>query len=481
MSEHSLPDDISRWPNNPWVLLGVSPGVSQRELRRAYAGLVRAYKPEHFPEHFRRIREAYENLLRYAAFTPEPEAPGEAAAQTVDDPHDARPLANGQAHSADMPATERSPSPPLRTLEDELDEAWDWAIDGAADRAYARLLELLDRNPRQSEICVRLYSLLRGFPELDAQRAPCDFLAQGVREAHGGGPCHELYRREIEQCPAEALSDRFNKLLQSLVGTAQPGLLSAIIEWRWTAASTLRKYDLIRQDLSRLCPQLAAEHEEFWLRLLASAAEQFAWAPNLQYMRECLREARENQHLQLPCADVFDRLELLEHLATGLRHVQDLCAAPEQFLELLRRSRLRPIAEIRQDATAQFARIVDRPDHWLAVFDSIQAISPLVLSLVGALLDLYEWSRDYEPDDRGPAELSALAQRFLIEFGQLGYTKLRPRLLKFCLREFVHPNAVAEAAVTKQVHLPPARVDKLVSDWPLRHVFRACILFWREC
>jgi hypothetical protein len=91
---------------------------------------------------------------------------------------------------------------------------------------------------------------------------------------------------------------------------------------------------------------------------------------------------------------------------------------------------------------------------------------------------MYQWYQNHEQDDRGPADLSTLARQFLEEHGWLTYTKLRPSLLAFCLREFVHPNIVAEVAVSEKVRLPPARLNKLVSDWPLRHVYRACVLFW---
>src|SRR5437764_570636 len=68
VSEPSLPDDPARWPDDPYELLGVPRDVSPRDLRRAYTRLIRAYKPEHFPEQFRRIRAAYETVLRLAEF-----------------------------------------------------------------------------------------------------------------------------------------------------------------------------------------------------------------------------------------------------------------------------------------------------------------------------------------------------------------------------------------------------------------------------
>ena len=64
MNDALLPDDLSQWPRDPYVLLGVAPGVSARDLRKAYSRLIRRFKPEQYPEHFRRIRDAYETVER---------------------------------------------------------------------------------------------------------------------------------------------------------------------------------------------------------------------------------------------------------------------------------------------------------------------------------------------------------------------------------------------------------------------------------
>ncbi len=45
-------------------ILGVQPGASRQEIKRAYAAMVRTYHPEEFPEEFQRIQEAYEVLTK---------------------------------------------------------------------------------------------------------------------------------------------------------------------------------------------------------------------------------------------------------------------------------------------------------------------------------------------------------------------------------------------------------------------------------
>jgi curved DNA-binding protein CbpA len=48
--------------NDPYAVLGLLRGASEREVKRAYFELVRAYPPEENPDAFKRVRLAYEKL-----------------------------------------------------------------------------------------------------------------------------------------------------------------------------------------------------------------------------------------------------------------------------------------------------------------------------------------------------------------------------------------------------------------------------------
>jgi hypothetical protein len=71
-----------------------------------------------------------------------------------------------------------------------------------------------------------------------------------------------------------------------------------------------------------------------------------------------------------------------------------------------------------------------------------------------------------------------MARHFLEENHAFGYSALRPWLLTFCLREMINPEILARVALSVPVGLPDHRIEKLVNDWPLRHVYRACTLAW---
>src|SRR5258708_11029683 len=119
MNEHTLPEDYSRWPHDPFELLGVPRGVGDRDLRRAYAALIRVYKPEQSPEHFRRIREAYEAARHRTQFFTAFRAPADSPAPPADRLTPATP----EAGDPETVGGER-PVPPVlpHSLEEELDE-----------------------------------------------------------------------------------------------------------------------------------------------------------------------------------------------------------------------------------------------------------------------------------------------------------------------------------------------------------------------
>jgi curved DNA-binding protein CbpA len=47
---------------NPYLILRVSPGASDAEIRRAYLDAIRKFPPEHEPERFQTISQAYDQI-----------------------------------------------------------------------------------------------------------------------------------------------------------------------------------------------------------------------------------------------------------------------------------------------------------------------------------------------------------------------------------------------------------------------------------
>src|SRR5579871_2854032 len=145
MSAPELPDDPRAWPADPFDLLGVTPGTPEADVKRAYARLIRRFKPEHAPEQFRRIRAAYETCLEFARhFAPspdEPDAPPPVVVRVdrLRVPPAETPPAESAESAPPAPAPVELPPPRLS----EADRLWAAAVEGRGAEAYAGLVGLV--------------------------------------------------------------------------------------------------------------------------------------------------------------------------------------------------------------------------------------------------------------------------------------------------------------------------------------------------
>jgi hypothetical protein len=487
----NLPDDPTHWPTDPFTLLGVSYGVAPRELRRAYTRLIRTYKPEQFPEHFRRIREAYEAILRQAQFyqwdgvlekadqpvVVWPDVPAE------DRPAEADHLGPVPESAPSTPVGEETSEPPPNPPEQakDLDEFWELACSGEEVLAYRRLRELLDRQPGRVEVCLRLYWLLVLFPELEPTRAPCDWLVAGLERGDGTGPLRELYRREMADRPEEVLRAQAAKLLHLPL---RPGLLADLAEWRWQAAARLGRWDVLASDLEVLRELVADAAEETWGRLLFAALDHLAWAQDegaRQLADRCRREVSQLPPLDPQWTYRLDRLDILQELSAGWRLMEQ--RVPESgFVKLIPLSWTRPFGEIRPMFLQMLSQIVHHPAKSLHNFDVLQRAAPAVLVQFGELLRTFQYTIPSLPEDtRSVEELRQRIHTLTLTNRTTNYPASRQRLLSFCLSESIAPEKFAELVQDRTRYWFTPKEDlaaALLGDWPLRYLCLAHRLFW---
>ncbi|HEX7375983.1 MAG TPA: J domain-containing protein [Pirellulales bacterium] len=477
MSE--LPDDVRRWPKDPFQLLGVPRDVPPRELKRAYTRLILAYKPEHAPEEFRRIREAYDAVRRFVemfgAFHEE------AAAQPFESEEPAESETPRFGPPADSPP--RSPAAPVTSLEEKLDECWEWAIAEDEPRAYQTLLQIQAQIPHDARIGARLYWLLSLAPEIDRDRSPCDWLVAGLKRTGFSGPLRELYRRELAANRIEALGDRCVDLIDAL--PASPGL-AELVEWRWNAvAGADRTTELIRDDLAKLRDRFLAHDEEAWARLVFAAADRVAFIDSddaRELMSRYESDLKALEHLHLRLAQEFDRFELLQQLAATTRALSR-GGAPwhADFVDVVRRGWITPMEELRPRLMAYLAAIAARPGQMLHRLDAVWKTAPPLLHQFRGLLARLDSITEPADDRRSEADVAELVMAFACETPAARYADWRPPLLDFCLREVLMPEQVAAALadhaefqLSAEVHLSQAAL----ADLPLVCVCHACRLFW---
>jgi hypothetical protein len=491
MSERPLPDDLSLWPDDPNDLLGVPHDASPRQLRQAYNRLIRIYKPEQAPEPFRRIREAYESLLRMAElFGPcheVPDPPAEPGPQvlpaSLDEPSEAAGEWGPEDDALEEDQDEEDVVPSWASAaDDELDELWESAIQGQPSPAYERLVQLHQQYAGRTEVYLRLYWLLTLSPELDMRRVPVDWLVQGLLETGHAGPLHELYADELADDPAEALSERFERLLQS---SLRGGPLADLAERRFQAVVRLRRWDILSDDLRELRRRFGVDEAELWLRLLFTLADELAWAEDAEavdLMALCREEIVRHEHLASALSYAFDRFDLLVEAAQGWHRLRrGEGGSGLSFLRLLSVSWFRPFPEVRGLLAEALEAIVAAPGRWLNYFDRMCQQAPTTLALFGELLDQFEQVQEMVVSPRDKDELTDLVQTFLSFLESPDYDQARDEVLAFCLGEAVVPEEMAEVAngfIGDWEELGAVWAQALTADWPLRYVCRASRLFW---
>ncbi len=464
MSAPRLPENLSDWPRDPYAILGVKFGIDPRDLRRAYTHLIRSYKPEQFPEHFRRIREAYEAVLRHVPFF---------GAATVSSSVNAE-----SAPAEEAPAVEcRGPD-----LMQQMQTQWELAARGQESEAYRGLRLLCEQHPNCAELCLRLYWLLRLAPEIDPIRKPCNWLVAGLRANELTEPLRELYRRELEGNPENAGDEAAAGLLLRLTSSTQTLDLAS---WRWLAAARLERWDWIIGDVAALREVVSNAEPERWVRLLMLAVDHLAWGLTKaarEYSALFCKEAQQHEDLHLRLSNEFDRMEHLQHVAAKWHALDQAGDLPDVLADLIAVCWGRPDVDVRPRLDALLAEVARQPRTWLKTLTKVQTDAPELVASVTRIVHSQQSSLSGDASLWRDAEdaRSAIAD-FLDLQDRMTYADFRIALLDFCLAEAIPPEVVASYVEGRkeygQSELEPLS-QTITADVPLMCIWLAHRMFW---
>jgi len=476
VNEPSLPDDLALWPEDPYELLGIERGATPKDAKRNYTRLIRVFKPEHHPEHFRRLREAYESVVRsiefFSRFADHAEVPTEA------------------------PASDGHPeiSPAAAPRIDEASLLWERACEGSEDEAYRGLQNLHLRGDRSSSISLRLYWLLTLDLGLDAEREPCDWLLEALRSYGVHGSALELYRREVEANPAEAFHARFDELLTL---DAPSPVIAETYEWRWTAARKMDRFDVIRADLEVAHRKFFGGDETHWLRLLMVAADATAWTTgsDRDLWIAIGKEVEQVSHLSTRYGDWFDQFEHLNQISkewfSAKGHWRQISlensrykknvVPHELFLDLIKVAWHAPLPPYRAVLMKMLAAISINTNVWLQCLDEHRQKYPAVFGAFALILQYAAAQSETVPE--APAEqVARRTADFVAGFDQFK-ANLRESVVQFCQESWIDPLEMVQAVVDNRVDwrsdLSPEMLVQIDDDWPVRMLCQANRLFWQ--
>jgi hypothetical protein len=370
-----LSDDMSSWPNDPYALLGVVPGTEARAIRQAYTALIRRFKPEKFPEQFRRIREAFDQVQAQETWRKSTPPIGD---PPTDIPVD---IPGSPSHPSDTVAATPLPPWSLPTPASELDDdaLWDEACGGGHERVYRQLREASRRDGAAELIFLRLYWLRVAFPEIDWDVKPIDWLVKALAAGHELGRVPELLQIELLYRP-ELCRDA--GLIRALDRVRNLEVASRIYGARWQAAIRHDQWNLVVDEIpiarGRLfdAPQAA-------VALFSWLVGALAWSDEDHIQRAYRDSKRELDALAAGSREfdyIMERIDFLGELVEQWRTLPRSGGFFKAIRELLPVSWSGTAGEIRWRVFALFQQITADISQSLARLDRLHQSVPLVLA-----------------------------------------------------------------------------------------------------
>jgi hypothetical protein len=469
MSTSELPEDLARWPENPYQILGVEPGVSNDALRRAYSERVRRFKPDQFPEHFQRIRAAYDTIRNRGG-----------SGMPIFIPRNV-PTAENLGRLSHLSSVAGPTKPDTRTA-DALADVAKRAANGDVSEAYQQMLRLQGAEPQREENYVWLYWLAVLFPKMAGDPPPPFWLLAGLEKARTVQQLAPLWQLELAHAPSAAMDAKCLRLI-----TEGGRLTYELLRWRWEAAWMLageesfdgRHSEIIIGDLESLRSSRLHDAPQQWFQVLHLAVERLAWCTRSEGREACQRFVDELDDLvrlgdaagrqSLGTLDFLlaagqDWREIERHQREWVRAICHTCLCPDAEIEAILR---RLLNELGRDPLLALERL-----------DSLRKEASTLLWRLDQLIQELE-AKD-APHQPNELETRAL-ERFLVSCGRQTYAAARPKLFKFLIAECLLPEqaaAVLESGVSKGEG-PGGLADTIRKDVPLRCACTAARHRWR--
>jgi hypothetical protein len=456
---------------DPYELLGVPHGAAPEAVRSAHDRLAAGCDPNLA----RRLREARDAVLHDLELL------------TILDSPLALELPPGPARPPEVPVpddfdlSEALQATPTMTIRLTAETLWQLALAGHDADAYRGLVILVEQQDESEDVYLRLYWLLMLRPDLEAARAPAQWLVRGLHAVGVGGSLWELYRRLLAEDAHEALSPRCAELLAV---PAEPDHLVEVVQLRWRAAADAQRWDIISSDLDVLRQHLPAANTGVWARVWAAALDHLIWSDEKVPRKlgaHCYQAQGEIPSDHFAVAEARKHANSLRDLAAGWRKLRSEPDVPPPLLALIPLSWCRPFPEVRPKLLAFLADALRTPRSFLRALDATREQPAVLAHFVGLLERLQATLPPLPLEARSSSDLADLTLAFLDVTDRSYYRNFRPLLLDFCLREAIGPQLVAEL-IERNPHywLSPDRhlSEAVRTDEPLRLVYLAHELFW---
>ena len=489
-----LPEDLNRWPSDPFEVLNLDRTADARTARRAYFKLVRKYQPDRFPAEFQRVREAYESVENWLKWREADVAKDEDGMSTIANDADDASLSH-ETDSTDVP--NESELQPFELNMGEIDSPTPFQVDPfdqfievleADDLAVAvQHVNRVDPSVGPSQIAkakLAKYYLSRFLPENSMPKPPVagDFAVSGVDQKRISWLLKSMESPELLSGAMAQVKIEFDRNYRLATCKSVTNYLGRITECvkladlyrlRWEAIGHY-KVQVVVDDLRKLQPRSLefGNHRSVWLNLLAESMNYTVWhqddAHCVKHNRECWQEISESE--QSWTADSVELLILAAEEWKQIRGLFKWSAAIPWARSTMPESSQRiwmPVAkEIAADPRASLKMLNFRFQNSsiaMAVFEEgLRQLALLSSDSDARFAETWEETRD-------------LVACYFHDIRRTDYVSNRIAMMEFCILNQLSPMSFARAADS---FLAPENTiswsDLVQNDGPLLCVVNAC-------
>lgn len=480
MSDH-LPDNLSDWPDDVYELLGVDREADTKTLRRAYTRLIRKFKPDHFPDEFQRIREAYDATRQFAELRVHFE-PVDGEWSDITGPKSGDPSeADGDDHHAE-PGSEGEmlvlrPNSDAQWDVDgpadatDADAAWRTGRDGDLDAALAQLEQLHDREPDNEEVIVRLFWIRKlQLAEKAASSAEVvNWLCRIVKRRGLRGRPWQLLIEELQTAPVLSRCEAVSELLQS---SESADRIVPLLLTRWRSAGRVQRWSAIDEDLNAVRDRFLPDHPGEWVEVVLAALRMLVWSRSTDvtssmvdgvlelgtsFFERWFNELGGFEELHLMHPHVFDERDELVELRDQLDDSQQ--AVPGRIRHLLLEEAVGRNAAIRNRVLNLARNWSQFPGSALEQLDGLAQSRPMVLIRLWQCVSRHNQAGWYLPEGQSDAIVRQV-ERMVESTDWSSINNARISVFEFCVRESLPLRQVAHA-VTQSTALLPDTIESL--------------------
>ncbi len=463
---HHLPEDLDRWPIAPRAILDLPSSAGRTEIRRAYAQLIRHFRPETHPQHFQRIREAMEMSLASLEVNGHSEEGFSISRPSIHAiEQTARPEAFSQTtgHNSDRPIPTSNSTPrddSTQFLHTERDRIWEEYSQRPSAECLEQLHDLAVRSERDPLLFLMGCWAARLTPELSPKRRPFDWAREGIEQTGGSAELVEVLIEEIrdeitlatEQAsgqPAERIRD---------IELAQ-AYLSA--RWRLMAQKGFwqrltREYEAAQQSYSYSRPDVWFQivMRVFELCILTENVDAQKLASTTREEIQALTSGRNSQQ-QSEYADV---LVFIRHCFQNRFGTAD-----DRLDNLILETNVLDSEQFHLGLLRFVGRYIDLPARLLQILTELAMQVPEALWLLST--HPQAWGRP--PAAAEPKHDQALLRsvtNLLRQSGLLPYSDLRKDIAEFCRYECINSAMLIDALQQLQKSRAMPVIDNILAQ-----------------